>query len=75
MNLNFFLMNGHGMYVWASFLITFFACLFLFLKTKKALKKIEREFAREIQGFSEEKIKVLEKQKIPKEILVSQSKT
>ena len=39
MNLNIILMDGHGIYVWAAFIFTFLACLFLFLKNKKIPEK------------------------------------
>jgi len=75
MNLNVFLMNGYGTYVWSSFILTFLICLFLFLKTKKALKKLEKDFIKETQGLSPEQFEDLKKQKVPKEILASYSKS
>jgi len=75
MKLEIFLMDGYGIYVWSSFIITFFICLFLFLKTKKTLKKLEREFIKETESLSEEQFKNLKKQKVAKEILVSHSRT
>ena len=45
------IMGGYGFYVWLSFGITILACVFLFKKTYKTLKKHEKEFAQEIQGF------------------------
>ena len=41
-------MNGYGLFVWSSFLITFLACTFVYYKTRKTLKKYEREFAKEL---------------------------
>ena len=75
MNLNVFLMDGYGTYVWSSFILTFLICLFLFLKTKKALKKLEKDFIKETQGLSPEQFEDLKKQKVPKEILASYSKS
>ena len=75
MNLDIILMNGYGIYVWASFLLTFLVCLLLFLKTRKTLKKLEKDFVKETESLSENKLKNLKKQKIIKEILVSQSRT
>tara|TARA_B100000945_G_scaffold297379_1_gene276406 strand:+ start:76 stop:303 length:228 start_codon:yes stop_codon:yes gene_type:complete len=75
MNLNVFLMDGYGTYVWSSFLLTFLICLFLFLKTKKTLKKLEKDFIKETQGLSPEQFEDLKKQKVPKEILASYSKS
>jgi len=75
MNLDVFLMNGYGAYVWLSFLLTFLACLFLFLKTRKTLKKLEKTFVKETQSLSEKQFQDLKKQKVAKEILVSHSRT
>ena len=69
------LMNGYGIYVWSSFLLTFSVCLFLFLKTRKILKKLEKDFIKETQSLSQQQLKDIKKQKIAKEILVSHSRT
>ena len=69
-------MNGYGLFVWASFSITFISCAVVFYKTKKTLKKYEREFAKEINELSAEKRKsVVENSKIASQVLSSQSKT
>ena len=75
MNLDVFFMNGYGIYVWSSFLITFLICLFLFLKTKQTLKKLEKDFIKETQNLSQQQFEDLKKQRIVKEILVSHSRT
>ena len=75
MNLNVFLMNGYGVYVWLSFLLTFLVCLFLFLRTRKTLKKLEKDFIKETQNLSQQQFEDLKKQRIVKEILVSHSRT
>tara|TARA_B100000579_G_scaffold386206_1_gene357764 strand:- start:639 stop:866 length:228 start_codon:yes stop_codon:yes gene_type:complete len=75
MNLDIFLMNGYGVYVWSSFLFTFLVCLFLFLKTKKSLIKLEKDFIKETQSLSYEQLEDLKKQKVAKEILISHSRT
>ena len=67
-------MNGHGIYVWSSFLLTFLVCLFLFLKTRKTLKKLEKDFIEEAESLTKEQFNNLKKHKIIKEILVLQSK-
>ena len=41
-------MNGYGLFVWSSFIITFIVCGLVYYKTYKTLKKYEREFAKEI---------------------------
>ena len=38
-------MNGYGLYVWLSFSIVFISCAVVYHKTKKTLKKYEKEFA------------------------------
>ena len=68
-------MNGYGIYVWSSFLLTFLVCLFLFLKKRKTLKKLEKDFIKETQSLSQQQLKDIKKQKIAKEILVSHSRT
>ena len=75
MNLNVFLMSGYGVYVWSSFLLTFIICLFFFLKTRKTLRKLEKDFIKETKNLSEQKFKDFRKQKIVKEILALQSRT
>ena len=69
-------MNGHGLFVWASFSITFISCAVVFYKTQKTLKKYERDFAKEINDLSAEKRKfVIENSKIASQVLSSYSKT
>ena len=69
-------MNGYGLYVWLSFGITFLACALVFYKTKKTLKKYEKEFAEKINELSTEKRKlVIENSKIASQVLSSYSKT
>ena len=75
MNLDVFLMNGYGIYVWSSFLLTFLICLFLFLRTRKTLKKLEADFIKETKSLSGEQLENLKNQKVAKEILVSHSRT
>ena len=73
---NFLSMNGYGLFVWASFSITFITCALVFYKTQKTLKKYEREFAKEINELSAEKRKsVVENSKIASQVLSSFSKT
>ena len=73
---NFLSMNGYGLFVWASFSITFISCALVFYKTQKTLKKYEREFAKEINELSAEKRKsVVENSKIASQVLSSYSKT
>jgi len=73
---NLLFMNGYGFFVWASFLIMFFVCTFVYFKTYKTLKKYEKEFAKEINELSiEQKKSVVENSKIASQILSTYSKT
>tara|TARA_B110001450_G_scaffold213867_1_gene206418 strand:+ start:278 stop:511 length:234 start_codon:yes stop_codon:yes gene_type:complete len=73
---NFLSMNGYGLFVWASFFITFISCAVVFYKTQKTLKKYEKEFAKEINELSAKKRKsVVENSKIASQVLSSYSKT
>ena len=73
---NFIYMNGYGLFVWSAFSITFISCAVVFYKTKKTLKKYEREFAKEINELSVEKRKsIVGNSRIVSQVLSSQSKT
>ena len=75
MNFEIFLMDGYGVYVWSSFGFTFLVCLFLYIRTKKTLKKLEKDFIKEAQNLPEEEFEDIRKQKIAKEILISHSRS
>ena len=45
---SFITMNGYGLFVWLSFAITFLACVMIYYKTYKTLKKYEKDFAKEL---------------------------
>ena len=75
MSFEIFLMEGYGVYVWSSFGFTFFVCLFLYIRTKKTLKKLEKDFIKEAQNLPEEQFEDIRKQKIAKEILISHSRS
>ena len=67
---NLILMDGYGIFVWSSFLITFLVCGIFYYKSRKTLKKYEKEFAKEIENLSAEQKKiVLENSKIASKIL------
>ena len=53
MNLEIFILNGYGQFVWPAFLFTFLSCFFLFLKTKAEFKKQEKIF---LNTFEQPKI-------------------
>ena len=73
---NLITMNGYGIFVWSSFVITFLICGFVYYKTRKTLKKYEKEFAKEIEELSDQQKKtVLSNSKIASKILASYNKT
>ena len=73
---NLILMNGYGFFVWSSFAITFLVCVLVFYKTRKTLRKYEKEFVKEINELSAEKRKLaVENSKIASQVLSSYSKT
>ncbi len=73
---NLIFMNGYGVFVWSSFALTFLVCAIGYYKTRKTLKKYEKEFANEINDLSSERKKiVIENSKIASQVLSSSSKT
>ena len=52
-----FSMEGYGFFVWTSFLVVFIFCSLLYYRTKKTLKKYEKEFLLELQTLPEAKKK------------------
>ena len=75
MSYEIFLMDGYGVYVWSSFGFTFLVCLILYIRTKRTLKKLEKDFIKEAQNLPEEQFEDIRKQKIAKEILISHSRS
>ena len=68
-------MNGYGIYVWLSFGTVLIACTTLYVRTKKTLKKYEKEFLVELEALSlEKKNKALRTSKVAQQILLSNSK-
>tara|TARA_Y100001935_G_C16850935_1_gene288599 strand:+ start:38 stop:271 length:234 start_codon:yes stop_codon:yes gene_type:complete len=69
-------MNGYGIFVWSSFVITFLVCGIVYYKTRKTLKKYEKEFAKEIEELSvQQKKTVLKNSKVSSKIFSSYNKT
>ena len=72
----FITMDGYGIFVWSSFIITFLVCGLVYYKTRKTLKKYEKEFAKEIEELSvQQKKTVLKNSKVASKILASYNKT
>jgi len=75
MNINFLELYNYGIFVWTSFAITLFLCAKVYLRTRKTLKKYEKDFATELNQLSNTKKKiVLENSKIANQILFSDNK-
>ena len=73
---NLIFMNGYGVFVWSSFALTFLVCAIGYYKTRKTLKKYEKEFAKEIEELSVDQKKiVLENSKIAAKVFSSYNKT
>ena len=73
---NLILMNGYGIFVWSSFVLTFLVCAVFYYKTRKTLKKYEKEFAKEIENLSVNQKKiVLEKSKVASKVFSTYNKT
>ena len=64
MNVEIFILNGHGQFVWPAFLFTFLSCFFLFLKTKAEFKKQEKIFLNTFKQPSVIKIKIAEQKEV-----------
>ena len=72
---NFITMNGYGLYVWLSFGVVFISCAVVYFKTKKTLRKYEKEFLKELQALTlEEKNKAIENSKVAQNILATSFK-
>ena len=56
MNLDFFILNGYGQFVWSAFIFTFVSCFVLYVKTKKEFKKQEKIFLKEFKQIQTKKI-------------------
>ena len=68
-------MNGYGLYIWLSFGIVLISCAIVYYKTKKTLKKYEKDFLVELEALSiEEKNKVIKASKVAQQILATNSK-
>jgi heme exporter protein CcmD len=68
-------MNGYGLYIWLSFGIVLISCAIVYYKTKKTLKKYEKDFLVELEALSiEEKNKAIKASKVAQQILAANSK-
>ena len=49
MNIEIFILNGYGQYVWPAFIFTFISCFSLYIKTRKEYRKQEKMFLKEFE--------------------------
>ncbi len=59
-------MNGYGLFVWSSFIFTFFSFFALFLITKKQLIKESNKFAKKFSKLNSTQTVLAEKQPLNK---------
>ena len=71
MNLELLVLGGYGQFVWPAFIFTFASCFFLYVKTKKELKKQEEMFLIEFKKEPVTKIETAKQKKLLKEVLSS----
>ena len=70
------IMDGNGIYVWTSFLLAFGFCVYLYITTKRELKRLEEKFTKELAKLSIERQKELSsKSKVFKTFIKSQTKS
>ena len=73
MNLDLFILGGYGQFVWPAFIFTFVICFYLYLKTKKELKKQEKLFLNEFKQSQTIKIVVNSQKEKTKKVLSGNS--
>ena len=64
MNLEIFILNGYGQFVWPAFLFTFLSCFFLFLKTKAEFRKQEKIFLNTFEQSKVIKIQIAKQKEV-----------
>ena len=62
MNLNLFIMNGYGLYVWSAFAFTLFNFLILYKVTNRQLVKEKAKFARKFESLNSDQTILAHKQ-------------
>ena len=73
---NLIYMEGYGLFVWLSFGIVIISCFLVYIKTKKTLRKYEKEFLAELQTLpKDKKNKVLATSKVAQQVLATNLKS
>ena len=62
MNLDLFIMNGYGPYVWSAFAFTLFNFLILYKVTSRQLIKEKAKFARKYESLNSDQVTSAHKQ-------------
>ena len=62
-----FILDGYGQFVWPAFIFTFVSCFFLYLKTKKELKKQQKIFLNKFKQPQTIKIESTKRKEAKKE--------
>ena len=64
MNMELFILDGYGWFVWPAFIFTIVSCFFLYLKTKKEFHKQEKIYLKEFKQLETKKIEVDKKREV-----------
>jgi len=59
MNLEFFLFNGFGQFIWPAFIFTFLSCFLLYIKTYQEFRVYENLYLKEFDQKPSVKIKYI----------------
>ena len=62
MNLDLFIMNGYGLYVWSAFAFTLFNFLILYKVTSRQLIREKAKFARKYESLNSDQVTSAHKQ-------------
>ena len=62
MNLDLFIMNGYGLYVWSAFAFTLFNFLILYKVTSRQLVKEKGKFVRKYESLNSDQVILAHKQ-------------
>ena len=73
MNMELFILDGYGQFVWPALIFTFVSCLYLYLKTKKELQEQEKLFLDEFKQLQTIKIEVAKRKETTKKVLSGNS--
>ena len=73
MNIEFFILDGYGQFVWPAFMFTILSCFSLYLMTKKEFKKQEKIYLKEFKQLKTIKIGISKKRETRKEVLSGSS--